>query len=112
MGTTGGKDLADYLQGIRDEIAEFFGSLEDIATGIKAPSDIYKPEVLIQYEQCKSMGIPLVAGGLVDQPYIWLELWAICEQEQEIFQAIHEANKRQAPRTSDKRDLLTNAPQI
>lgn len=31
-----------------------------------------KPEALEKYEQCKELGLPLVAGGLQDQPHIWL----------------------------------------
>jgi len=114
LGTKGGIDLADYLQGIRDEIASYFGDLEDIAAGSRSSNTIQtKPEVLIQYEQCKSMAIPLVSGGLMDQPYIWLMEWAICQQEEQMYYAILEANRRSSSQTSDdKRDLLTNAPQI
>lgn len=114
LGTAGGTDLADYLQAIRSEIAEFFSSLEDISAGTKDPETLYKPEVLIQYEQCNSMKIPLVAGGLVDQPYIWLMEWAICQQEEQLYYAVREANMRQqqSSQTSDKRDLLSNAPKI
>lgn len=36
------------------------------------------PDAYILYKQTKEMGIPLVAGGLQDQPYIWLEQYAVC----------------------------------
>jgi hypothetical protein len=27
----------------------------------------------VRYEQAKELGVPYVAGGLLDQPYIWME---------------------------------------
>jgi hypothetical protein len=31
-----------------------------------------KPDVLLEYERCEQYNIPLVAGGLQDQPHMWL----------------------------------------
>jgi hypothetical protein len=56
---------------------------------------IHKPEVLIRYEQVRAMGIPLVAGGLVDQPYLWLKEFAIITQIVQVFEAIAERNRMQ-----------------
>jgi hypothetical protein len=40
------------------------------------------PAELIFYHQQKELGIPLVAGGIVDQPHIWLEQYATCMQKE------------------------------
>ena len=31
-----------------------------------------KPEALVLLEQCEKLHIPLVSGGLLDQPHIWI----------------------------------------
>jgi hypothetical protein len=60
-----------------------------------------KPEALIRYEQCISMGIPLVAGGLMDQPYIWLQEWKIVADVKAVFDMIR---MRNAEMSKSRRD--------
>jgi len=50
-----------------------------------------KPEALILLEQCEALNLPLVAGGLMDQPHIWLILVAVIREEKRLFEL---ANKR------------------
>lgn len=53
-----------------------------------------KPEELIRYEMVNEMKIPLVAGGVMDQPHIWLLQYAIVKDVMAIFEAIKIANAR------------------
>ena len=48
-----------------------------LKVGSKENPIIEKPEALIIYETCEDLGIPRVAGGYEDQPYIWLLEWSI-----------------------------------
>jgi len=43
---------------------------------------------LIRYEQCEAMGIPLVQGGLLDQPHIWLMEYGIVKHALLIWEAM------------------------
>jgi hypothetical protein len=53
-----------------------------------------KPEALILTEQCQDLGLPLVQGGVEDQPYIWMKEYAICIQTKALFDAINKAQER------------------
>lgn len=44
-----------------------------------------KPEELRLYELAKKTGLPLVAGGLLDQPHMWLDAIELIESIQKIY---------------------------
>ena len=44
-----------------------------------------KPEALLLWEKCQAIGVPLMSGGLVDQPHIWLEELAVIISTQRQF---------------------------
>jgi len=52
-----------------------------------------KPEALILTEQCQDLGLPLVQGGVEDQPYIWMREYALCVQTKALFEAINKAQE-------------------
>ena len=54
---------------------EYHGQQNERAAGVKIkPEDrIEKPEALIRYEQAASLGVPYVEGGLMDQPWLWMQ---------------------------------------
>lgn len=54
-----------------------------------------KPEALVLYQQCKTMGIPLVEGGLLDQPYYWMQEYAVIMDIEALYQAL--AQQKPAP---------------
>lgn len=62
-------------------------------SGVKVPP---KPEALVLWQQCKALGLPLVSGGLVDQPHIWLIEIAVLLEEEELFSATVAAMNRNA----------------
>lgn len=88
MGFGGGSRLADQLNALREDLRNYFGALNEVKAGLntKVPD---KPEALIRFEQCREMGIPLVDGGLLDQPHIWLMEYAICLQETQLWNAMN-----------------------
>lgn len=58
---------------------EYFGQQNELAQGLairdkdgKKTDPMEKPDVLLEYERCKKYGVLLYAGGLLDQPYMWL----------------------------------------
>lgn len=55
---------------------------------------------------CKTMGIPLVEGGIVDQPHIWLMQYAVCAQEVELYEASKNRPPPQAPQNHQLPDIL------
>jgi len=54
-----------------------------------APEDLAeKPDELKKYEQMKETGLPLVAGGVMDQPHIWLSMLGVIKNTLALFQAM------------------------
>lgn len=88
----GGSTLAEYLEWLRTDLDDYYGALAEMAIQVHNERAYHKPLALIRYEQCKSMGIPLIAGGVRDQPYIWLLEWAVVEQVKTVFDAINTRN--------------------
>jgi len=53
-----------------------------------APEDLApKPDELKKYEQMKETGLSLVAGGLQDQPHIWLLMLKVIKDTIVLFEA-------------------------
>lgn len=78
----GGRALAEKIDALREAMHEYFGALNEIKMGLtaKVPE---RPMAYDLYIKTKKLGIPLVSGGLIDQPHIWMmELGAILETEQ------------------------------
>jgi hypothetical protein len=90
----GGRVIGQYLNVLRETLWEYYGQLNEIRINIRIkPEDrIEKPEALIRFEQARSLQIPYIDGGLVDQPFIWLQEhgvivqflteWAVIEASQ------------------------------
>jgi hypothetical protein len=55
-----------------------------------------KPIEFIYYEQINELQIPLVGGGILDQPHIWLIQYAVCMNRSKFWMAMME-NTRNAP---------------
>jgi len=54
-----------------------------------------KPPELIKYEQMKVTGLPIWAGGLQDQPHIWLLMMGVIHNTLTIFEVIDRASSGQ-----------------
>jgi hypothetical protein len=95
MGTGGGSKLKGALQELRNGILDYFGALNMIEEGLKPDGPAAKPEALVLYEQIKDMGTPLVAGGIRDQPHIWMMEYRVCDEEVTIRKARRAALEKQ-----------------
>lgn len=51
------------------------------------------PPELKKYRQMKATGLPVWAGGLQDQPHIWLEMVGVIEAIQAVFDNLARANQ-------------------
>jgi len=54
---------------------DYFGQANERAEGIKVTEEerVDKPKALTRYEQIQELHIPYVDGGLMDQPYLWMQ---------------------------------------
>ena len=73
--------------------------------GMKVTDPIEKPEALILYEQVTKLGIPLVQGGVMDQPHIWLQEFYVCLEEVETQDRINRQRSDSETRQSQM-DLI------
>jgi hypothetical protein len=88
VGLQGKLTLSERLKALETALRDYYGALNEIRIGLrkKMPE---KPEALILYERCKVLGLPLVEGGVLDQPYIWLQELAIIISQTELFEMIN-----------------------
>ena len=49
-----------------------------------------KPEALVLYQQCKTLNLQLVDGGLVDQPHIWLQEVAVITDIEALYEVMRQ----------------------
>ena len=75
----GGSVVRDRLDKIRETLIEYFGQQNELRQGLAVKDNkgnkiapMEKPDVLLEHERCKQYGVLLYAGGLADQPHMWL----------------------------------------
>ena len=78
-------------------MGDYFGTINELKHGLEAslPS---KPEALILYEQIKEFGVPVVHGGIMDQPWIFMQEYKIVDnvvKQMEITERMNAANQQQ-----------------
>lgn len=72
----GGRKIARGLEALEKELHSYYGVLNEIRMGINSkPPE--KPEALVMWNQCQAIGLPLLSGGTMDQPHIWLQEVAV-----------------------------------
>ena len=49
-----------------------------------------KPKILAAVEMVERFGLPLVAGGLMDQPHIWLLQMDLVNGVRDLFKAVND----------------------
>ena len=88
----GGKVVSDGLETLRQTLYEYYGAINEIEAGIfdKKQSMPEKPEALIYTEQMIELGIPLVHGGVLDQPYIFMQEYKICIEVKRLFERLNQ----------------------
>ena len=64
-------EAGNILEQIRTEIEEYYFGYNEVKMNVRnIPPQ--KPDILVTYEMCVKQRLPLVAGGLLDQPHFWL----------------------------------------
>lgn len=53
------------------------------------------PDILIKYKRCRELGLPLVSGGVMNQPYLWLQEVAAITEQEALFKALEEKQREQ-----------------
>ena len=87
------KAIHDYIDNLRDSIIEYYGAINEIKAQIRSADKMpVEPEAMYLYKRCKSMGIPLVAGGVMDQPHIWLIEWNVIENQITMMESLPSLN--------------------
>lgn len=93
----GGSQLAERLRELRSGLEDYFGALSEAAElqggAVTIPE---MPVALRLYSQCKELGLPLEAGGVRDQPHIWLQEYEICAEVKGQFDALRRHQQEQA----------------
>jgi len=79
--------LSSYLEGLIERLQNYLGGLNEVKAGLSFPKGVEKPEELILYEQITELGIPVVAGGIEDQPHIWLVICGVIRHELQVWNA-------------------------
>ena len=80
--------LSDHYEEMARELEEYYGTLAELKAGlsVRIPE---QPEILRYLELCEANNIPLVAGGLLDQPHIFLIEANIDRTKRDLFQRIN-----------------------
>jgi len=100
LGATGGRTLGDILEDLQTRLDSYFGMLTQMSFGLKIRPDevVEKPLELKKYQQMEATGLPMWAGGLQDQPHIWLEMMGVIRHMIEIRKNLARANKQSEER--------------
>lgn len=77
---------------LENEILEYHGYLNEKKAGLIQNIPVQEPVEMIRYKQVRAMGIPLVEGGVMDQPHIWLLQYAVCKNMEDLFAALEKSN--------------------
>jgi hypothetical protein len=77
----------ERLDNIRLEIQEYYGAINELKAHATSKVPM-KPGYLEAYEMIKEMRIPLVTGGLIDQPHLWLLEYQTIDQTVKLMEAL------------------------
>jgi hypothetical protein len=89
----GGRLLRDILETLRKELEDYFGSINELKQQLRKDL-LPKPAALEWYELVKSTGLPLVEGGLLDQPHIWLFQWELVDSVATMYAEVDQMNQK------------------
>lgn len=89
-----GVELSERLEVLESSLREYFGALNELKMGlnVKIPP---KPRSLVLYEQCQDLGLPLVDGGVMSQPYIWLQEVATIIEQKTLFELLEKRQQEE-----------------
>lgn len=61
-----------------------------------------KPDVLVAYERCQELNLPMTSGGVMNQPHIWLQEIAVAIDEKSRFEFLEKLAQEQERMASGK----------
>jgi hypothetical protein len=83
----GGRLIEALLKELEDDLFNYFGMLTEVRNHLKPETRYEKPKALEYYEQIEEFGIPLVAGGVFDQPHIFMMQYRVCQRIKDLFES-------------------------
>lgn len=91
----GGSIVGERLELLAEALDEYYGLLNQVRTGLKLEEPLVKPEGLLLAEKIETLGLPLLAGGLLDQPHLWLLEYGVILQKRKQWDAIYATQHQQ-----------------
>lgn len=90
--SAGGRVLEERLKELETALHNYYGALNEAALGhpglkVEIPE---KPEALVLYHQCRTLGIQIVDGGLINQPHIWLQEVALVSNIEALYESLRQ----------------------
>lgn len=86
---------------LREKLENYFGAINEARMGVLTGDFPEKPEELRLYELSKSTGLPLVVGGLMDQPHMWLDQIEMIENIKKLYDIQARTDAKSVPITND-----------
>lgn len=86
------------MSALKAYLWEYYGQGNEIRAGgkIKPEELLEKPEALARFEQARDLGVPYVAGGLLDQPFWWVQEHGVIKQFLEEWDIVEKIQAAQA----------------
>ena len=80
--------------------------LNQLKAGLKvAPEErVGKPDELKKYEQMKALGLPIWAGGIQDQPHIWLAEFGVIDNIVKLIKITQSSSAQEQPKEGQHGD--------
>lgn len=90
MGAGGKRIIADLVSEVENSVVEYYGQLNELRAGAsaKVPG---KPAILMLSDRLKSSGLPIFAGGYMDQPFLTMELLHVARNTESAMINIQQA---------------------
>lgn len=92
MGTAGKLAISERLEKLEAALREYYGAINELEMGLKTKIP-QRPKSLVEYERCKALGLPLAEGGVLNQPYIWLQEIAVIIEQETLFEMLRKRSR-------------------
>lgn len=92
--TGGGSALARGLELLEVALQDYFGTLNEIEQGLNVDVPV-KPEALVYWEMMKFTDLPVVDGGLIDQPHIFMREMIIVANQVTLNERLRQMSQSQ-----------------
>jgi hypothetical protein len=93
----GGRVLGERLEELESALMDYFGAINEAqqSTDFNIKVEIPEmPDALAYLRQIEHFGTPLVSGGMMAQPHIFLMEYAICVRVERMFKLAAQAQQQ------------------